>query len=163
MLHAMRRVTAYLILLTLALGAGSMPVVAAAAEDCSLAVTPTEGPPGTEFVFTGSGYSPTVLTLKQKGSEARVSQLDLGGADPFEIKLLATEAEAGQWTVIASIPGTECAGRATIDVVLPDTSSAADPTTPAAPSVPLMAAFVGLAFLFLATSRSLRRRVTARA
>ncbi len=163
MLQAMRRVTAYLILITLALGAGAMPVVAAAAEDCSLAVTPTEGPPGTEFVFTGSGYSPTVLTLKQKGSEARVSQLDLGGADPFEIKLLATEAEAGQWTVIASIPGTECAGRATIDVVLPDTSSATDPTGSQGPDLPMLASLVGLALVFLASGWSIRGRLARRA
>ncbi|MEO7118279.1 MAG: hypothetical protein ABIZ34_04835 [Candidatus Limnocylindrales bacterium] len=91
--------------------------------DCALSVTPAQGPPGTEFVFAGAGYTPTRLTLHQSGAEARVSELDLHGADPFEIRLIATDEDAGRWRATASIPATECAGEVMFKVTLPPTAT----------------------------------------
>lgn len=139
---------------------GASPTLGAGPEACSLSVTPSQGPPGTEFIFSGSGYTPTHLTLKQRGSEPRVTELDLQGADPFEIPVVATEAEAGRWTVIASIEGTECAGRASINVILPDTAPlAAPPPAVDAPAQPVvLIAFGLLGALFIAGAWLLTRR-----
>ncbi len=155
----MRSVTAILASV-LVLGAMAVsPTLAAEPETCSLSVTPSEGPPGTEFVFSGSGYTPTHLTLKQRGSPPRVTELDLEGADPFEIPVLATEAEAGRWTVIASIEGTECAGRASINVILPDTAPLAGAPTADGPAQPIvLLAFGALSALFIACAWLLMRR-----
>lgn len=138
---------------------GASPILAAEPEACSLSVTPSHGPPGTEFIFSGSGYTPTHLTLKQRGSEPRVTELDLKGADPFQIPVVATEAEAGHWTVIASIEGTECAGRASINVILPDTAPLSESPAVDAPAQPVVVVAFGLlGALFIAGAWLLMRR-----
>jgi hypothetical protein len=134
--------------------------VAAGSDECQLSVTPTEGPPGTQFVFSGSGYTPTLLTLRQEGKEPIVQELDLGDEDPFEIELVAMEEHAGRWTAIASIPDTECAGRAVLRVTLPSTATLAE-----AAGTNRMAALLGVSgvlilFVFAARfflARSARR------
>ena len=128
------------------------PVFAAEAE-CELSVDPRQGPPGTLFVFSGSGYTPTMLTLSQQGTEPREVELDLGDADPWEYELVATEDDAGKWTVTASIPETECAGRAVIRVTLPGTATAEDPLSTGTQRMALIAASLALVVLFLLATR----------
>lgn len=163
-LSTMRPMTTILASLLLLSVMGASPALAAEPESCSLSVTPSKGPPGTQFVFSGSGYTPTQLTLKQRGTKPHAMELDLKGADPFQIPFLATEAEAGRWTVIASIPDTECAGRASINVILPDTAPVAEAPASHAPAQPIvLAAFGILGALFLASAWLLTRRFTRRA
>lgn len=138
--------------------------MAVEASDCDLSVSPTEGPPGTEFVFSGSGYSPTQFTLRQAGTEPVVFDPELGGVDPWEFPFVATEAEAGRWAVIASIPETECAGKVVIRVNLPDTSIVAKPTEPPIPQGQgLILAAGGLVALFILATGLFVRRVSLRA
>ncbi len=124
----MKRFLAVLFSATVCLAA--LPALAVAADPspsastCTLSVSPASGPPGTEFVFSGSGYTPTRLTLRQPGKDPRVTELSLNGADPFTISLVATDKDSGHWTAVASIPGTDCAGAAAITVTLPPTATA---------------------------------------
>ncbi|MEO7118159.1 MAG: hypothetical protein ABIZ34_04220 [Candidatus Limnocylindrales bacterium] len=118
----MRRPALILAAASLLLVAMAAPVLAAPV-DCGLTVEPAQGPPGTEFVFAGAGYTPTLLTLEQNGAEPRVTELDLHGADPFEIRLIATEEDTGRWNATASIPDTECAGATSFKVTLPSTAT----------------------------------------
>jgi hypothetical protein len=155
----MRRPISALAAVLLALLPAALPVAAAEAA-CELSVTPRHGPPGTEFVFSGSGYTPTRLTLRQEGSDPKVMELDLGEADPFEIPLVAMEADAGTWTATASVPGTDCHGRATIRVTLPSTSAAAAPDETAG-QLALGAGVLALVVVFLAGARLMRRRLGA--
>lgn len=71
---------------------------------CAFSVTPDSGPPGTAFMFTGSGWTPTTLTLTQDGKAPRVVPLDLGTDDPFSFPLVATQKDVGKWKVVASNP-----------------------------------------------------------
>jgi hypothetical protein len=133
------------------------PAVQAASAACTLSVTPASGPPGTEFTFTGSGYTPTTLTLTQEGKPPRVVPLDLGNADPFSIPLVAKQSDVGKWKVVASIPDTECGGSAVIRVTLPPTDTLGAPQPTFVNDAPTIAAFVGLAVLFLVSTHLLLR------
>jgi hypothetical protein len=125
-LWAMRRTAATVLGVSLLILLPIAGTVSAGSAECQLSVTPTAGPPGTQFVFSGSGYTPTLLTLRQEGKDPIVQELDLGDDDPFRIELVALEEHAGRWTAIASIPDTECAGRAVLRVTLPGTSALTD-------------------------------------
>jgi hypothetical protein len=134
------------------------PAAQAGSAACTLSVTPESGPPGTEFVFSGSGYTPTTLTLRQDGKPPRVVPLDLGTADPFSIPLLATQSDVGKWKVVASTDNPACSGIAEIKVTLPSTATI-DAPDPALPNQdPAIAAFAGLAVLFLVSTQLLYRR-----
>lgn len=164
-LAVMRRMTSILLGSALLI---SLPGGAALAAEapCELAVSPTSGPPGTEFVFSGSGYTPTQLTLRQKGADPRVVDLDLDSADPFEIPFVATEADAGRWSVTASIPETECAGRAVVDVTLPPTSSLAEVTATPATGLDrgvLFAGFAAMVAIFALAAGVIMSRLARRA
>lgn len=133
------------------------PAVQAAASACTLSVTPASGPPGTQFVFSGQGYTPTTLTLTRDGKPPRTLPLNLGGADPFTIPFVAADGDVGRWKVVASVEGSSCAGTAAIKVTLPSTSTSTSTLDAAAPPVaanqaPGIAAFAGLAVLFLVST-----------
>ncbi len=46
-----------------------LPLGTTSAADCTLTATPRTGAPGTEFVFKGTGFVPTTLSLT-RGNEA---------------------------------------------------------------------------------------------
>lgn len=157
-----RRIGSAVLALGMLLLAAVSPAVQAASADCTLSVTPASGPPGTEFTFTGSGYTPTMLTLTQAGKAPRVVPLNLGGADPFSIPLVAKQTDVGKWKVVASIPDTECAGSAVIRVTLPPTDTLNTPEAILVNEAPAIAAFAGLAVLFLTSTLLLLRGSRAR-
>jgi hypothetical protein len=152
-----RRIGTAVLAFGILLLAAMTPAVEAASAACTLSVTPASGPPGTEFTFIGSGYTPTTLTLTQEGKPPRVVPLELGNADPFSIPLLAKQADVGKWRVVASIPDTECAGSAVIRVTLPPTDTLGAPEPTFVNDAPTMAAFVGLAVLFFVSTELLLR------
>jgi hypothetical protein len=129
---------------------------AGAGTDCTLSVTPASGPPGTQFTFSGSGYTPTELRLTRDGAEPKVVPLDLQGADPFMVQLIAGKGDEGRWKAVASVDDTACQGVAFIRITLPSTATA----EPAATStdLPELAALTGLAVLFLVTAAVFVRR-----
>jgi hypothetical protein len=131
--------------------------VQAGSAACTLSVTPESGPPGTEFVFSGSGYTPTTLTLTQGDKPPRVVPLDLGSADPFTFPLVATQSDVGRWKVVASTDDPACAGMAVIKVTLPPTATVDAPAPLRVNQAPTIAAFAGLAVLFLVSTQLLFR------
>ena len=157
-----RRIGSAVLAIGMLLLAAMSPAAQAASAACTLSETPASGPPGTEFTFTGSGYTPTTLTLTQAGKPPRVVPLNLGNADPFSIPLVAKQTDVGKWKVVASIPDTECAGSAIIRVTLPPTDTLGAPEPTLVNDVPVIAAFVGLAVLFLISTLLLLRGSRAR-
>lgn len=143
----------------LALGMLLLTVMAPAiqAATCTLSVTPESGPPGTEFIFSGSGYTPTALKLTQGDRPPRVVPLDLGSEDPFSFPLIATQADVGRWKVVASADDPACAGTAVIRVTLPSTATVDAAAPVVANHAPAIAAFAGLAMLFLVSTGLLLR------
>jgi hypothetical protein len=152
-------------LLIATLGVTGAMAAGDADDGCELSVSPRSGPAGTEFVFTGSGYTPTVLRLTQGDGEPTEIDLDLGDADPFEINVIAREGDEGTWTAEAIVPDTECVGTATITVTLPPTTTVVDAATPMPGTdtrTPVLVVMAGLAAVFVVSSRLLLGRVHRR-
>ena len=143
--------------LLLALAAAS-PV--AAQDDCTLTVKPKQGGPGTEFVFSGSGYSPTRIVLRQDGGPTKTVAVTPDDSDSFTIRLVAGKGDTGDWRATAVEPDA-CRASASFTVGLPPTStveSTDDGLRGAA-----MAGFAALGGLFVAASVVVLPRVTRNA
>jgi hypothetical protein len=132
----------------------------AAADDCKLTVKPQHGPPGTQFVFTGRGFTPTVLRLKQDGRPAKSLDLSLGDQDPFTIKLLAGEKDTGRWRATATDTSSPdgCSASTTFRVTLPSTATVAAGIADT-DRTPVIAALGLLALVFVVASATLLPRI----
>ena len=127
----------------------------AAGTDCTMTVDPASGPPGTQFTFNGSAFTPTEFRLTQ-GSVKKVVPVELSGADPWEYSFVAGDADVGKWKVVAADGADGCQATAQIRVTLPPTSTI-DPT--ASPDkLPALAALLGLAVVFVVSAGWLFRR-----
>lgn len=130
-------------------------VPVAAQNDCSLTVTPKNGPPGTEFKFTGTGFTSTSMTLTRQGDEPRTLELADGATDPFTVKLIGGEGDVGRWRAVAE----GCSHGATFRVTLPPTATQDVPSGTSEDRTPAVAAFGLLAMLFVGASAMLLPRV----
>lgn len=104
--------------LLLSIGAAGV----SAAEDCAVAVTPRVAPAGAVFTITGSGFTPTMLTLEKNGAAAGSHSLDLGSDDPWEFPLRSRPGDEGRWTAVMT-SGT-CRASAGFRVTLRNTDAA---------------------------------------
>jgi len=130
---------------TLLLLMASLPAAAAEPTDCVLNVEPMVGQAGTQFNLSGEGYSPTQLTLQKNDGRETTVELELGGADPFEIPIGSSPGDEGRWRATASIPGTDCSATATFRVTLLDTAAPPAGRRAGGPNLPLaLFALVGL-------------------
>lgn len=120
---------------------------------CSMTVTPSAGPPGSQFVFKGNGFTPTEFRITQ-GTINRVVKPGLGTADPWTYSFVAGDADVGRWKVIAT--DGRCQATAFIRVTLPPTATV-EPTAPP-DRAPLMAALAGLSLVFLISAALIFRR-----
>lgn len=93
----------------------------AAQDECTLSVEPGEAQAGSEFVLTGSGYTPDRLTLQRGSSDPVSINLDLGDADPFEIPIGSRTGDEGVWRATVSVSGTDCEASTTFRVTLRNT------------------------------------------
>lgn len=149
--------TLSLLLLSLA---ASSPVLAQRGPDCELSVKPRSGGPGTEFVFSGAGYSPTRIVLKRDGGPTRTVRVTPGESDAFTIRLVAGQDDTGIWKATAIEPD-GCRASASFRVGLPPTSTidgVDDGMRGAA-----LAGFAALGALFVAASVVVLPRVTRNA
>jgi hypothetical protein len=89
---------------------------------CEVEVSPRAGAGGTAFHFTGSGFTPTVVTVAG-GSMSTVHELDLPDDDPWEFSIRSRTGDLGRWTAtFADEDGCEAA--VSFRVTLSDTDSA---------------------------------------
>ena len=130
----------------------------ALADHCGAAatITPSSGPPGTDFVFKTNLGAPSDLHLYRDSTLVRSVFLDDSDFVSFTIE--TGSGDAGSWRARAELRGqTECAAEATFTVVgTPDTST--EPaSSPAGPPWLLLALAGGAAFataLMWSTTRS---------
>lgn len=134
------------------------PVVAQ--DDCTLTVKPKSGSPGTEFVFSGSGYSPTRIVLKQPGGPTKTVSVTPGADDSFTIRLVAGQGDTGSWKATAIEPE-GCRASASFSVGLPSTATV-DATDDGLRGAAL-AGFAALGVLFVGASVVVLPRVTRNA
>jgi hypothetical protein len=143
-------------LLMLALVAAT-PASAQEGADCVLKVRPGQGAPGSEFVFTGSGYQPDKLVLRREGGPTRTLELEPTEEDPFTIRILAGQGDSGVWKATA-IETDVCKASVTFSVGLPPTATIGGPDEVDRSAA--LAAFAGLGVLFVLSSFIVLPRVT---
>ena len=110
----------------LLLGAIGMGAASAAEpEECSVMVEPAAAPAGSQFRLSGSGFSPTHLTLRAGFGRETTVELQLDGADPFEIPVASSVGDEGAWTATVYVDGTDCQATASFHVTLLSTADEA--------------------------------------
>jgi hypothetical protein len=115
---------------------------------CTLTVAPRSGPPGTTFVIKGSGFTTTEIRLKRGDVEPRVLPVT-AGTDPWAVRIVAGERDAGRWHVAAQ----GCPDRAALRVTLPPTATVVTaPEAPPADRTPAIAGFALLGMVFVGSS-----------
>ncbi len=122
---------------------------------CEVEVSPRAGAGGTAFHFTGSGFTPTVVTL-EGGPMSTTHELDLGADDPWEFTVRSRTGDAGRWTATFSEQD-GCQATVSFRVALNDTASAIDPVAGREPAPGGAWAFVVL--VGLAAGLVIGRRV----
>jgi hypothetical protein len=112
-----------LLALGMTIAALAQPVVAQST--CQLSVEPKAAVAGTTFQLHGSGFSPTQLIVRKDGDEATTIDLDLKGADPFDIPIGSKQGDEGTWHATVTLPGT-CSASITFSVTLQPTDTVSD-------------------------------------
>lgn len=130
-------------------------IAMAAGSTCTMTVNPASGPPGTQFTFSGSGFTPTHFSLSQ-GKTTRGVSVSLNGADPWTYAFVAGDNDTGRWKVTASAANGGCQATSQIRVTLPSTATN-DPLAPADQS-PALAALAGLVLVFVVSAGLIFRR-----
>lgn len=130
-------------------------VAVAGTTACTMTVDPAAGPPGTQFTFKGSGYTPTQFRLTQ-GKTTRVVPANLGAADPWTFSFVAGDTDTGRWKVVAAVGDAGCQAMAQIRVTLPPTSTL-DATAPS-DRTPALAALGGMTLVFVVSAGLIFRR-----
>lgn len=93
---------------------------------CSVQVAPRAAPAGSVFVFSGTGFKPTQLTLQKGNSEPIVHDVSVGDADPWEVTVRSRTGDEGTWTATFGDPVTNCAAKTSFRVTLSNTDTASD-------------------------------------
>jgi hypothetical protein len=115
-------------------------VSSVAAAECALSVEPRAAQAGSEFMLTGSGYTPDKLVLQRGNNDPVEIELDLGDADPFEIPIGSRPGDEGLWRATVSVEGTDCEASATFRVTLKNTDMIDDlMASPAGGGIPPIA------------------------
>ncbi len=115
-------VAALLCLLTLSASA----TLAQEVLSCSVQVAPRAAPAGSVFVFNGTGFKPTTLTLQKGSSEPIVHEVAVGDTDPWEVTVRSRTGDEGTWTATFSDPVTNCEANTSFRVTLSNTDALSD-------------------------------------
>ncbi len=108
--------------LLLGLAFGLPASVAAHDGHCQVQVTPRAAAGGSAFRFTGTGFSPTTLTLQRAGGAETVHDLELDGED-WEFTVHSRIGDVGRWTAVFTAPD-GCTATAKFVVTLTNTDAA---------------------------------------
>ncbi|MEX2547423.1 MAG: hypothetical protein WD830_06485 [Chloroflexota bacterium] len=146
----------------LAASAGS--ALAADPQTCEVHVNPLAASGGSVFVFSGSGFKPTQLTLQKEDDGPINHDLNVGDADPWEVTVRSRAGDEGTWSASFNDPVIQCTAVAEFRVTLSSTDLVEDIAAAAAGTRPAPLALYLLVILFGFTGGALLgRRVHARA
>lgn len=115
----------FVIVLTLGVYLCGLVQTVAAQSQCQLSVDPTMAVAGATFKIHGSGFTPAQLILQREGGQPNTIDLDLKGADPFDIPIGSNKGDEGVWHATASLPGT-CSPSVVFTVTLQQTDTVTD-------------------------------------
>ena len=130
---------------------------------CSADVAPEVAPSGSVFVFSGTGFQPTRLTLRKVGGEPVVHELAVGDADPWEVTVRSRTGDEGSWTATFSDSDNDCTAIVGFRVTLASTDVVDDVVAAVqAPGAPLLLYAAVIVFGF-GGGAFVGRRLNARA
>ncbi len=130
-----------------------LPLGTTSAADCTLTASPRSGAPNTTFVFKGTGFTATTLSLTRGNEDPRVIDV-LSGPNTF--KVFAEDTDVGKWTAVAE----GCDASVSIRVTLPPTTTAATTQAPPSDENNQLAGLVLVGVLFLGATALLLPRLT---
>ena len=105
--------------------------------ECDVSVSPRAAVAGSVFVFTGSGYDPTRLTLQKEGGDAINHELTVGDADPWEVTVRSRVGDEGTWSASFEDATLDCTATTEFRVTLSNTDAIGDALTAATSGAPL--------------------------
>ena len=116
------------LLLLLALSTGT---VSGQDTECSVSVNPRAAVGGSVFAFSGSGYSPTKLTLQKEDDSPISHDLQVGDSDPWEVTVRSRVGDEGTWSATFEDSATGCTASTHFRVTLSNTDAISDAVTAA--------------------------------
>ena len=134
--------------------------VSAAQAECTVEVSPRAGSAGTVFTFSGTGFTPTRLTLHKDDVAAGGHDLDVGDDDPWEVSIRSRPGDEGTWS--AELSSDECSAVAQFRVTLANTDATSD-SPGRSPARPTVVALFALLAAGLVGGKVLGRRLEPRA
>ncbi len=75
-------------------------------------VSPRSAPAGSQFVFSGSGFQPTQLSLIPKTGTRLAHNITVGSADTWQYKVRSLTGDKGMWVAVFTDPQTSCTAKA---------------------------------------------------
>ena len=129
------------LLLMLTLSAGT-----AFAQDteCTVSVNPRAAVGGSVFVFSGSGYSPTKLTLKKDDDDPINHDLNVGESDPWEVTVRSRVGDEGTWSATFEDAVMGCTAATEFRVTLSNTDAISDAVNAARSGSDSLALYLGV-------------------
>lgn len=94
--------------------------VRAADTECVVTADPQAAAGGSIFTFSGSGFVPTHMTLQKDEETPTVSDIDVAGADPWQVTVQSRNGDEGAWKATFDVDG-GCSVSAQFRVTLTDT------------------------------------------
>jgi hypothetical protein len=92
---------------------------------CTVDVDPGAAVAGSVFVFSGTGFQPSQLTLRKVGGEPVIHELSVD-SDPWEVTVRSRLGDEGSWTATFMDSETDCSGTVGFRVTLTSTDAIDD-------------------------------------
>lgn len=143
------------------ISAGS--AIAAQPGTCDVHVSPRTAAGGSSFVFSGSGFVPTEMTLHRDGARPISHDLNLGGADPWEATVRSRTGDEGTWTASFSEPALDCTASVEFRVTLVNTDLVDDITAGTTSSMAPVLLYLAVIVFGFSGGVLIGRRVRSRA
>src|SRR5687767_5514519 len=99
--------------------------VRAADGECVVTADPQAAAGGSVFTFSGSGFQPTHMTLQKDEETPTVSDIDVAGADPWQVTVQSRNGDEGGWTATFDVES-GCSVTVQFRVTLTDTALITD-------------------------------------
>ena len=109
-------------------GTSAGSAIAAQPGTCIVQVSPRAASSGSSFVFSGSGFVPTEMTLRRSGARPISHDLNLNHADPWEATVRSRVGDEGTWTATFRQPELACTASVDFRVTLINTDLVDDIT-----------------------------------
>lgn len=129
---------------------------------CEVRVSPRAAAGGSAFVFSGSGFVPTEMTLHLEGAGPISHDLNLGDADPWEVTVRSRMGDEGTWTASFGDPALDCTATVEFRVTLSNTDLIDDVTAGTTSSPAPVLLYVAVIVFGFSGGALIGRRVRAR-